>query len=146
MIIIAHRGNTDGPNPKRENEPFYIDLAIDKGFVAEIDVWYIENTLYLGHDKPEHVVEPYWITERREKLIIHQKNIECCLCPALIATNRFTHNIDDYAMTSFNVGWTTKKELVNENTIWVINERKEELDNIQLLGICTDYANYYHTL
>ena len=31
-IYIAHRGNTDGPNPNRENDPTYIDEAINAGF------------------------------------------------------------------------------------------------------------------
>jgi hypothetical protein len=146
MIIIAHRGNLDGSNPKQENEPFYIDTAINKNFVCEVDVWYINGELFLGHDKPQYIVDSQWITERKNNIIIHQKNIECCLCPALVASNRFTHNTDDYAMTSFNVGWTVRKELLNENTIWVINNKKEYLKNLNLLGICTDYANYYRTL
>lgn len=146
MIIIAHRGNTEGPNPKRENEPFYIDNALDKGFAVEIDVWYVDKTIYLGHDKPTHVVEPDWLANRRSNLVIHQKNIDCSLCPALSATNRFTHDKDSFAMTSFNIGWTVKKELLNENSIWVINEKKENVNNVTLLGICTDYANYYRTL
>ena len=38
MILIAHRGNIDGPNPEMENNPQYIDKAIDSGYNVEIDV------------------------------------------------------------------------------------------------------------
>jgi hypothetical protein len=38
-IWIAHRGNTRGPNPEKENHPDYILQAIREGFDVEIDVW-----------------------------------------------------------------------------------------------------------
>jgi hypothetical protein len=146
MIIIAHRGNLDGRKPDRENEPFYIDNAIDAGFYVEIDVWSYDNAIYLGHDEPQYVVDDYWIEERRDQLFIHQKNIECSNLPCLMKTHRFTHHNDDFAITSLNVGWTVKQELLTENTIWVINENIKDLTNINCLGICTDYANHYSSL
>lgn len=146
MIIIAHRGNIDGINKNTENDPFYIDRAINKGYFVEIDLWFVDNQLYLGHNNPQYPIDIDWIIERKQNLIIHEKNIDCCLCKDLLLTNRVTHNIDDYAITSTHIGWTTKKELLNENTIWVINEKKEDLTGLKLLGICTDYANYYNTL
>jgi hypothetical protein len=39
MILIAHRGNLDGPNPSMENHPDYIDAAINAGFHVEVDLW-----------------------------------------------------------------------------------------------------------
>ena len=30
MILIAHRGNISGPNPEMENNPLYIDKAIER--------------------------------------------------------------------------------------------------------------------
>ena len=38
-IWIAHRGNTRGPKPEKENQPEYILQAIQEGFDVEIDVW-----------------------------------------------------------------------------------------------------------
>lgn len=38
-IWIAHRGNTRGPKPEKENQPEYILQAIHEGFDVEIDVW-----------------------------------------------------------------------------------------------------------
>ena len=38
MILIAHRGNVSGPNPEMENNPLYIDRALEKGYDVEIDI------------------------------------------------------------------------------------------------------------
>ena len=38
MILISHRGNTNGKNINRENTKSYIDEAIAKGFDVEIDI------------------------------------------------------------------------------------------------------------
>ena len=40
MIIIAHRGNINGPS-SLANHPLQIKRALDAGFDAEIDVWWI---------------------------------------------------------------------------------------------------------
>ena len=56
MILISHRGNIDGPNSKLENNPTYIDRALDKGFNVEIDLWVYEKEFFLGHDEPTYLV------------------------------------------------------------------------------------------
>ena len=50
MIYIAHRGNTNGKFESYENEPNYIDMAIKKGFDAEIDIWCIDNLYIVGNE------------------------------------------------------------------------------------------------
>ena len=45
MILISHRGNLTGPNPKKENHPDYILNALREGYEVEIDVWF-ENDKY----------------------------------------------------------------------------------------------------
>lgn len=52
MIIISHRGNINGPNPRMENKPEYIKKALDENFMVEIDVWFYQGELWLGHDEP----------------------------------------------------------------------------------------------
>ena len=52
MVLISHRGNTNGKFESYENEPMYIDKAISDGFDVEIDVWMVEGQLFLGHDIP----------------------------------------------------------------------------------------------
>ena len=43
MILIAHRGNINGPNPIEENKPEYLLSTIEKGYHVELDLWYINN-------------------------------------------------------------------------------------------------------
>ncbi len=74
MIYIAHRGNTNGRFESYENEPTYIDLAIKKGFDVEIDVWFIDGILYLGHDEAQYGSDFRWFRDRLSKIWIHCKN------------------------------------------------------------------------
>jgi hypothetical protein len=36
MILIAHRGNISGPSPEKENNPRYIDFAIETGYNVDL--------------------------------------------------------------------------------------------------------------
>ena len=36
MKLIAHRGNTHGPDEGKENNPDYIDKCLSEGYDAEI--------------------------------------------------------------------------------------------------------------
>ena len=52
QILISHRGNIDGRNVEYENNPNYIEAAINLGYDVEIDVWFIDGKFMLGHDEP----------------------------------------------------------------------------------------------
>ena len=56
MLLIAHRGNINGPNQDKENRPEYLLEAYNQ-FHVEADIWYIDNKLYLGHDKPQYNIK-----------------------------------------------------------------------------------------
>ena len=53
MRIISHRGNLTGPDSERENTIEAIEKVLSLGYDVEIDVWYLANSFWLGHDKPE---------------------------------------------------------------------------------------------
>ena len=57
MILISHRGNMNGIEKTKENTIEQINLALSKGYDVEVDVWYENGSLYLGHDKPEEKVD-----------------------------------------------------------------------------------------
>jgi len=76
MILISHRGNTNGRVESLENTPSYVDLAISNEYDVEVDVWYLDGGLYLGHDKPQYVIDIKWFRDRLTKLWIHCKNID----------------------------------------------------------------------
>jgi hypothetical protein len=74
MKLIAHRGNTEGPNPLEENKPEYIEQAISEGYDSEIDLWCKDHSFYLGHDEPQYEISALWLYKNKEYLWIHCKN------------------------------------------------------------------------
>ena len=62
MVLISHRGNLTGSNPERENSQTYIQEALNKGFNVEVDVWVVNNQIYLGHDAPQYLIDKILFT------------------------------------------------------------------------------------
>jgi hypothetical protein len=110
MILIAHRGNLNGPNPSRENSPSYINEALDKGFYVEIDVWlqYDENTktqrLFLGHDEPQYETALDYI-KHNKKIICHAKTVPTFQFLLENGLHCFFHDTDPATLTSQNKIW-----------------------------------------
>ena len=76
MKLIAHRGNLNGPNPELENKPEYILNTISLGYDCEIDIRYIDNEYYLGHDSPDFLIDLDFLLDNSNKFWIHCKNFE----------------------------------------------------------------------
>lgn len=148
MILISHRGNINGCFESYENEPKYIDLAISKGYDVEIDVWYKDNILYLGHDKPEYFIDFDWLRNRIPKLWIHCKNIDALIYfkKCGYSVNYFWHQKDDVTMTSLGHLWTYPGKQLTTHSIAVMPEIKE-FDHIDSsYGICSDYIENYRNI
>jgi hypothetical protein len=145
MILISHRGNINGKFESWENEPTYIDLAIKKGFEVEIDIWYKDDILWLGHDNPQYDIDFRWIRDRISKLWIHCKNIDAIiyLKECRYPINYFWHQEDDITITSLGYFWTYPGKQLTSNSIAVMPEIKE-FENINIAyGICSDYLENY---
>lgn len=146
MILISHRGNTNGKFESYENEPNYIDSAINQGYDVEVDVWIIDGLLYLGHDKPQYGVDFRWIRDRLSKLWIHCKNIDAMiyLKECGYSINYFWHQEDDVTITSLGYFWTYPGKKITKNSIAVMPEIKQ-FDNIDIsYGVCSDYIKNYN--
>ena len=63
MKLIAHRGLTDGPNAELENNPEQIHKSLSAGYDCEIDLWYVNGELYLGHDEPQYAINRDFLRE-----------------------------------------------------------------------------------
>ena len=145
MILIAHRGNMDGPNPGQENDPVYIKGALEKGYEAEIDVWLLENNWWLGHDKPTYQVEDSLF--RNKGLWCHAKNVEALeKLVTLSWVNCFWHQSDDCVVTSKKYIWTFPGKPLTMNSIAVMPENTQDQDLSKVAGICTDYVEKYQKL
>lgn len=146
MILISHRGNIDGPNPEMENTLPYIRQAVLEGYDCEIDVWGINHKLYLGHDRPQCLVKQYDLEVLSDFLWIHAKNINAANYLRGSSFNVFSHDRDNFVVTSKGYPWCYPHEEVLDDAINLMPELhgiiKEELEG-RALGVCSDYIGRY---
>ena len=143
MKIIAHRGNTKGPSLSDENDPAYIDEALKFGYDAEIDVWFLNNKFYLGHDIYKLKCRTTIEYLDNEKLWVHAKNQQAL--HELVRANQihelkcnfFFHAIDECALTSKNYIWTSNISC-NQNNVVLVYLENHPLQNCNYHGVCTD--------
>ncbi len=142
MILISHRGNTNGKFESYENEPMYIDKAISDGFDVEVDVWYKDNILWLGHDQAQYGIDFKWIKDRIDKLWIHCKNVEAInyFKTCGYDFNYFWHENDTLTLTSKNYIWVYPGKQPIENSIAVMPEIYND-DISKCIGVCSDYIS-----
>jgi hypothetical protein len=144
MLFIAHRGNIDGPNTAMENHPVQIESALSMGFHVEVDVWYYDGELYLGHNTPEYRLSSTHLRDSR--IWFHAKNLE-----ALVYLNNeglskefFWHQDDDYTLTSGGMIWTYPGKKLMRNSIAVMPEQAQYGEELwDCYAICTDYVLKY---
>ncbi len=142
MILISHRGNVDGPIESRENSPNYIMEAIGLGFDVEVDVWYRDNSWYLGHDYPKYNIDITWLLERESKLWIHCKNVESLIEIKNYCLHYFWHESDEFTLTSKNYIWAYPREIPIKKSIVLLPEINQNIvDGCK--GVCSDYVNKY---
>ena len=143
MILISHRGNIDGKIPERENSPEYILEAIESGYHVEVDVWYKDGQLYLGHDGPEYKTDIAFL--KNEKLWCHCKNAEALAELVKNDVHCFFHKTDDVTLTSNKYMWIFPRKKLLEGSICVLPEvaeyTEEELQ--RCIGICSDVIGDY---
>jgi len=157
MKYIAHRGNLNGPNTADENKPEYILKALHLGFECEIDVRYINDEWFLGHDTPDYKIELKFLFDNSEKFWIHCKNIEALNylihCPQL---NVFWHQNDDYTLTSKRYIWcypgkeilpglireqiSLEKDIRRSFSVAVMPEWNNFCVPYHCYGVCSDFV------
>jgi len=142
MIFIAHRGNTAGPLTEYENNPQYLQEALNNGFNIETDVWLKDGTWFLGHDSPQYpladtalLLNPYtWC---------HAKNIEALAALNTMGAHCFWHNIDDYTLTSHCFIWTYPGKIATPQSIIVMNKHTDFKHFKDAAGICCDNIEFF---
>lgn len=141
--LISHRGNIDGPNVELENSIEYIKKAIDLGYDVEIDVWYNDKSLYLGHDGPSQLITEYSLYSMCDNLWIHCKNLGAIeWFSRKTELHYFWHEEDAVTLTSKNYIWAYPGNQPIRNSIAVMPEIHN--DNLsRCIGICSDYIGRY---
>lgn len=138
MIFISHRGNLNGKT-EDENKPSYILDAIDKGFDVEIDVWFVNNELFLGHDIPQYKIDHSFL--QNTNLWCHAKNYDAL--SYMLKNNDihcFWHENDRFAITSKGFIWQYPDSNTYNDSIFLLPENYPNI-HIQnnVLGICSDF-------
>lgn len=146
MYFISHRGNLHGPKPQQENSIPYILNAIKKGFDVEIDVWYVNGSLYLGNDKPQYLVPEFkFFKDNANKLWCHCKNVQALDILLPLGIHCFIHDKDQATLTSKNYIWLYPSKTINaNNSICVLPEWNDfDIHNVKkCVGICSDYIEF----
>ena len=140
MIFISHRGNLKGPNPEYENSISYINEALKK-FDVEIDLWFKENSFYLGHDMPQYEVNINFL--KNKKLWIHTKNLDCFYELSKYDLNFFWHEKDKIVLTSKGFFWNYPGTELSDKSICVLPEINKQ-EKFNCFGICSDYILDYY--
>jgi hypothetical protein len=144
MIIISHRANLNGSNKNLENNPKQI-LETLRIFDVEIDLWCVNDEIFLGHDKPEYKINDDFLKSNKNKLWVHAKNIDCI--PYLLNTdiNWFWHENDKMTITSKGNIWCYPGTYVKNGITVIFNDSKKYDIPDYCLGICTDYPTNYRS-
>tara|TARA_A100001201_G_scaffold21833_3_gene24360 strand:+ start:4032 stop:4460 length:429 start_codon:yes stop_codon:yes gene_type:complete len=134
MILIAHRGNINGPG-EYENGQKYCQEAIDAGYNVEIDVWYTD-TWWTGHDRPQYRVDPDFFLKK--EVWCHAKNIKALKKLLELGAHCFFHQNDPVTLTSQQYIWTYPTQQLTEKSICVLPEL-QTIDIKGCAGICSDF-------
>lgn len=139
--LIAHRGNTSGPNPAEENRPNYLLKAIDSGFDVEVDVWLVDGQFYLGHDEPDYPVDEAYLIWLRDSAWYHCKNLDALqfFTESSLDYRYFWHQSDNYTLTSTGHIWTYPGIATSKNSIIVDLSAGWEYKPGSVYGVCFDY-------
>ena len=140
MYLISHRGNLNGIQKDKENEPEYIISAIDKGFDVEVDVRFENNKFFLGHDYNQFEINKEFLLNK--KIWCHAKTNEALLALDEIKAHFFWHQEDDYTITSKGYIWTYPGKKLLSKSICVLPE-KANYKEINCIGICSDFIEKF---
>jgi hypothetical protein len=142
---ICHRGNLFGPVKEMENNFGVLLQRSIQGYHVEVDVWYHEHTLWLGHDKPEYKITLEWLLSSKRRLV-HAKNgatFEYLLKEAgkrALDIHVFYHTEEDYVLTNKGLVICYPGKPLLEGSLCMMPERAQYTsEDIQkCFSVCTD--------
>jgi hypothetical protein len=123
-----------------ENMPEYVEAALEMGFEAEVDVWWVHGKYYLGHEEPTYEVGGSFFLDN-ELLWCHAKTPETLY--HLLHLNTDCFYIEDMwqcTLTSNNLIWTSPNGILTPRSVAVMPEyaawSKEQVRSCA--GVCSD--------
>lgn len=142
---ICHRGNVCGPIKEMENNFGVLIQRAIQGYHAEVDVWYHENNLWLGHDKPEYKITLDWLASSKRRLIHAKdgKTFEHLLHESGkrgLDLHIFYHTEEDYVLTNKGLVICYPGKPLLEGSLCMMPERAsyktEEMQ--KCFSVCSD--------
>jgi hypothetical protein len=142
---ICHRGNLYGPVKQLENNFGILIQRSIHGYHTEIDVWYHEKNLWLGHDRPEYKITFDWLASDKRRLI-HAKDGKTFEYMILEAGKRavdlhiFYHTEEDYILTNKGLIICYPGKPLLEGSVCMMPERANytEDEKQKCFSICSD--------
>lgn len=142
---ICHRGNIGGAQKELENNFGVLLQRSIQGYRTEVDVWFHEHHLWLGHDKPEYKITLEWLASDKRRLI-HAKDgatFEHLLLESgkrALDLHVFYHTEEDYVLTNKGLVICFPGKPLLEGSLCMMPERanysQEQLQKI--FSICSD--------
>lgn len=153
MRLISHRGNLTN-REFEENQPKYIERAIEAGYDCEIDIWLTGDKLYLGHDEPLYSISFEWLFKYKGPLLLHCKNpailqwLHTYNCgfvekwKPVMNFNYFWNDQDKYTLTSLGIPLCYPgTNPINDSIL--MKAEHFVFDPKNIYGICSDYIERF---
>ena len=149
MILISHRGNIDGKNIKKENDPLYLLDTLKKGYHIEVDIWYKKSIWYFGHDHAQYKIGnnqklKNFCKKNINKIWFHCKNVEALENMKDTKYNYFWHDRDFYTITSKGFIWCFPGQKIIKKSVTLFPKKFKNISKIKkmnLFAICSDYVS-----
>lgn len=149
MLYISYQGIYDGKNYEYANTPNQIGDAFNNGFACMVDVWRVNNRIYLGSYEPTtEVTEKYiqgnrfWLNARNTDMREWLPTQSARLYPHYF----WSDDPDEPATVSSGQLWTPGTVAINQSSIVVLPEIQDRgmLSTVHLrcYGVCSTYLNF----
>lgn len=145
---ICHRGNVNGSVKELENNFGVLIQRSIQGHYVEVDVWYHENHLWLGHDKPEYKITLEWLAADKRRLIHAKdgKTLEHLLQESgrkALDLHVFYHTDEDYVLTNKGLVICYPGKPLLQGSLCMMPERAQysQQELLKSFAICSDTIN-----
>lgn len=140
-LLISHRGNKNGMNIEKENNPEYVQEVLNEGYQVMVNTWLIgKNHLALGSESAKYPVELKFL--QNPNIICKAENVKTLVYLMENRVHCFIHDRDDYTQTNGGLIWTMPgKKLTEKSILFKPEHIFEDISSMALLtcaGICSD--------
>ena len=149
MLYISYQGIFDGKNYEDANTPDQIGTSFNNGFSCMVDVWRIDDALYVGSEQaPISVTDSYLRGNRFWIKCANQETYDWFTTQSLIQYPNYFYQPNSMAnvSTSSNKLWTPGTVPVNDTSIIVLPEIQDRglfsTVHLRCYGVCSTYLTF----